>query len=232
VTAKDGQTGVGKSNVTDFLAWVCDTSVTGFTPEKTTIDPPQFLRLYDELAPGSSAVLEEGGQLDARRAMSNENVDTTHKWQMARVREITAFINLPSPDDIDSRLERLADYWVNVQRRGLARIYKKKIHPIKRTLYYETLQDVEWPNMDKSRTFKQMGRQKAAMLADDDRGDNWVRESDVQDRIETAVESAERDLRDRWITAVYRRTGLTGNDVANLMPIEIGAARVREIANE
>jgi hypothetical protein len=232
VTAKDAQTGVGKSNLSDFLGVALDTSVTGFHPEKITIDPPRLLRMYRELPPGSAAVLEEGGQIDARRSNSHENVDTTHAWQMNRVREIVSIINLPSPQDIDSRMERLADYWVNVERRGFARIYKKKIHPIKRSTYYKTIQTVEWPNMDKSATFKAMDRAKRTMLDDEDRDDNWVRESDVRDRIDRAVEQATRDQRDAFLTAFYRETNLTANDVANVSAVDLSAARVRGIANE
>jgi hypothetical protein len=232
ITAKDAQTGVGKTSLSDFLGWALDTSVTGFSADKTTIDPPQYLRLYQELPPGSVAVLEEGGQLDSRRAMSNENVDTSHAWQMNRVREIVSIINLPSPDDIDSRLERLADYWINVERRGFARIYSKHIHPIKRSTYYKTVQTLEWPNMDKSATFKAMDKQKRTKIGDDERDDNWVRESEVQDRVDKAVKNARQDVRDALLTSVYRETQLTGSDVAGLSAVDIGAARVREIANE
>jgi hypothetical protein len=231
VTAKDGQTGVGKTNFCDFAGYVTDTSAHGFGPAKTTIDPFEFLDFYTHLPPGSASVMEEGEQFDARRSNSNKNVDAAEKWQMARVREIVAFINLPSPSEIDSRFERLADYWINVERRGQARVYKKRIHPTKRKLYYETLQTIEWPNMDGSASFEHMDGIK------DDRLDNggessWVRESEVRERVERAKKDAREAERDQWIAAVYNWTHLSGADVADLPACDVGRSRVAQIAKE
>jgi hypothetical protein len=231
ITAKDAQTGVGKSNLSDFVAWVFDTSVTAFSEEKITADPPYFLKLYRQLPKGSSSVLEEGGQLDARRSNSHQNVDVSHAWQMQRIREIVSIINLPSPEDIDSRLERLADYWINVERRGFARVYKKRIHPTKRVTYYETLQTLEWPNMDKSATFRAMDKAKRSMLDDEGRDGNWVRESEVQDRVDRAVKETRRDVRDELLTDLYKLTDLTAGDLARLPCVDIQDSRIRQIAN-
>jgi hypothetical protein len=232
ITAKDAQTGVGKSNLSDFLAWVCDTSTTAFSDEKITADPPEFLELYRQLPKGSSSVLEEGGQLDARRSNSHENVDVSHAWQMQRVREIVSIINLPSPQDIDSRLERLADYWINVERRGFARIYRKKIHPTKRSTYYKTVQTLEWPNMDKSTTFRAMDRAKRTVIDDEDRDDNWIRESEVQKRIDRAVKQAERQQRDAFLTQLYNQTALKGKEIAQLPVVDVSPSRVGQIARQ
>src|SRR6056297_2075679 len=60
VTAKDGQTGIGKTNFCDFAAYVTDTSKHGFGPEKTTIDPFEFLDFYSHLPAGSAAIMEDG----------------------------------------------------------------------------------------------------------------------------------------------------------------------------
>lgn len=231
VTAKDGQTGIGKSNFCDFGAYVTDTTAHGFGPAKTTIDPFEFLDFYSHLPAGSAAIMEEGEQFDARRSNSNKNVDAAEKWQMARVREIVAFVNLPSPQEIDSRFERLADYWINVERRGQAKVYKKKIHPTKRKLYYKTLQTIEWPNMDGSASFEHMDALK------DDRLDNgsessWVRESEVRKRVEKARQQAREQERDRWIASVYRHPQFSGSDVASLPACDVGRSRVAQIAGE
>jgi len=231
VTAEDGQTGVGKSNFCDFAGYVTDTSKHGFGVGKVTIDPFKFLEFYSNLPAGSAAIMEEGEQFDARRSNSNKNVDAAEKWQMARVREIVAFVNLPSPEEIDSRFERLADYWINIQRRGRAKVYKKKIHSTKRKLYYKTLQTVEWPNMDGSNTFRRMDRLKNDHL-DNGSDSSWVRESEVQDRVARAKKQIREEVRDEWIRAVYRRTSLTGSDVARLPPCDVSRSRVSQIATE
>ena len=231
VTAEDGQTGVGKTNFCDFAGYVTDTSPHGFAPDKTTIDPFEFLEFYSHLPPGSACVMEEGEQFDSRRSNSNKNVDAAEKWQMARVREIVAFINLPSPEEIDSRFERLADYWINIQRRGQAKVYKKKIHSTKRKLYYKTLQTVEWPNMDGSASFEHMDALKNDRL-DGQHESSWVRESEVQERIDRVRKEARHNERDRWLARLFNTTEMSGPDIANLYGIDLSAARIRQIAKE
>lgn len=232
VTAADGQTGVGKSNLCDFLGYVLDTSEEGFAPEKTTAEPIRFLELYSVLSPGSSAIMEEGEQFDSRRAMRNENVEASQKWQQARVREIIALVNLPDPTMIDGRFERLCDFWINVERRGKARVYAKKIHPIKRRIYYKTIQTLEWPNMDRSATFKHMDRMKADLIDGELDDDGLIRESEAQQRVERAEKQARQDTRDALLTSLYRETDLFATDIARLSAVEIKASRIRQIASE
>jgi len=231
VTAKDGATGVGKSNLCDFLGYVSDTTAEGFAKHKITIEPLRFLELYSVLEPGSAAVMEEGEQFDSRRGMTSENVEATQKWQQARVREIVAYVNLPDPTMIDGRFERLADYWINVERRGSCRIYKKRIHPTKRVIYYETLQTLEWPNMDGSDTFRHMDNIKGDLLDGNLESDSLLRESEAQEKRQRAVEEAKREVRNNWICAL-KKYGMAGTDIARLPHIEISSQRVNKIARE
>lgn len=231
VTADDGQTGVGKSNCCDFLGYVTDTTAEGFSPHKTTIEPLRFLELYSVLEPGSAAVMEEGEQFDSRRAMRNENVEASQKWQQARVREIVALVNLPDPSMIDKRFEQLADYWINVERRGKCRIYKKKIHRTKKKIYYKTMQTLEWPNMDGSATFKRMDQMKGDLLDGEIERDSLVRESEMEKRINQAVSDAKMETRDEWIVAL-KQYGMNGTDIARLPNVDISSQRVNKIAKE
>jgi hypothetical protein len=230
VTADHGQTGVGKSNLCDFLAYVTDTTPEGFNKEKTTIDPHEFIELYNGKLPvGAAAIMEEAEQFDSRRSNAHENVDASQKWQQARVREIIAYLNLPSPSTIDKRFEQLCDFWINVERRGRARIYEKKIHRTKRSIYYKTMQVIEWPNMDGSTTFEHMDRLKGDMLDDGTTSDSWVRESEVRDRVERAVKEVRTDNRNDWIRAL-KDIGMSGSGIAELPTVDVKANRVRQIA--
>jgi len=232
VTAKDAQTGVGKSNLCDFLAYVLDTTDEGFVPHKITIEPEEFFSAYGRLEPGSALVMEEGEQLDPRRSMSKKNVEASHSWQMERVREVVALINLPSPKFIDKRMEELADFWVNVLRRGRARIYEKKIHDTEGHVYYQTLQDIEWPNMDGSETFGEMGALKEQMI-DGEIGDgNWVPPDEHQEALERAEEKAARKRRDELLADAYHQSELTARDIAAWGSVEVSFSRVAQIANE
>ncbi len=232
VTAQDGQTGVGKSNLCDFLAYVSDTTSKGFSEEKVTIETERFIELYGELPEGAALVMEEAEQFDSRRSQRNENVEATHKWQQGRVRQVIAYLNLPDPSMIDRRFEKLADFWINVERRGKARIYEKKIHSTKKKVYYKTLQVLEWPNMDKSSTFRAMDTLKDDLLEGETGKDGLIRESEAQKQVDRAEKEARKETRDELLTAMYQETGLTAADVAALSPVEIKGSRIRQIAND
>lgn len=229
VTALDGQTGIGKSNFSDYCGYVCDTTARGFNASKTTIDLQEFMRFYEVLPPGSSCILEEGEQFDARRFMTNENVEGTRAWQMGRVREIIAIINLPSRKDIDSRFERLADYWIEVKRRGFATVYKKHIHSTKGKVYWEKLQTIEWPNMDQSESFRAMQSGKLSKLDEEGPGQSLVREEVVQERIERAEKEAKMELRDQFIEELYRDVRLGASAIGGLDCVDLSEGRVRQI---
>lgn len=231
VTADHAQTGVGKSNCCDFLGYVLDTTERGFAPHKIAIDPPEFFAMYGKVPLESAIVLEEGEQLDPRRAMSNQNVDARQTWAKERVRELVALINLPSPEMIDGDLELLADFWVNVERRGRAKIYQKKVNRMKGLVYYETMQILEWPNMDGSETFRKMNREKMDHLDDDQAADNWIRQSEVDELLERREKEIRTEVRDDLLTSLYRETELTAADIARCSAVDIGASRVRQIAN-
>ncbi len=151
---------------------------------------------------------------------------------MERVREIIALMNLPSPEMIDGRLEMLADYWVNVEIRGRARIYKKKINRIKRVVYYETLQVLEWPNMDGSETFRTMQNLKLDRLDDKESSDNWIRQSNHEQQLEKARKEADRKRRDELLASIYEESELSANDIARCSAVEISDGRIRQIAND
>ena len=50
------------------------------------------------------------GSGDARRSMSNENTKLARAWQILRSKRIVSITTLPNWGDLDSRLQRLADY--------------------------------------------------------------------------------------------------------------------------
>ena len=229
VTAQDGQTGVGKSNLCDFLAHVSDTTAGGFAPVKITIEPERFIEMYSELEMGSAMVMEEAEQFDSRRSQRNENVEGSHKWQQARVRQIVAYLNLPDPSMIDRRFEKLCDFWINVERRGEARIYQKKIHSTKKKVYYKTVQTLEWPNMDRSKTFKAMDKLKDGLLEGETGKDGLIRESEAERRVERAERDAKEECRDAWIKAL-KAHGWTGKEIARLPTVDVKGARVNQIA--
>jgi len=97
-----------------------------------TLSGAHYLRRYQE-HPGheqpSVLVLDEfvgAGSGDARRAMSNQNVDFGRAWQLLRTKRVITIATLPDWNEADPRLQKYADYrvWCREKPIGFFQPYK------------------------------------------------------------------------------------------------------------
>jgi hypothetical protein len=119
VDAEDARTGVGKTGaacaMAEYMAWYF-----GYELREAdgVLSGQEYLNLFDQHPNEeqvSVAVWDEAvgaGSGDARRAMAQENVDLGRAWQIMRDRRVITFVTLPDWGDLDSRLQKLADYRV------------------------------------------------------------------------------------------------------------------------
>jgi hypothetical protein len=119
VDAEDARTGVGKTGaacaMAEFVAWYF-----GYELREAdgVLSGQEYLQLFQDHPNEeqvSVAVWDEAvgaGSGDARRAMAQENVDLGRAWQIMRDRRVITFVTLPDWGDLDSRLQKLADYRV------------------------------------------------------------------------------------------------------------------------
>jgi len=146
ITSRNSTTGTGKTTLAVWLALNWDPEWTA--EEKGALSVKQYLDTYPELEPGSCLVMDEAEQLDARRSMSQQNVDFAEKWMMMRVRNVTSILTLPTASALDKRLKELADVRINVHRRGKARVYKITVDDHNTSEVREwRWHDIEWPDM-------------------------------------------------------------------------------------
>jgi len=122
ITARDSQTGTGKTTLALWLAMHFD--VEGFNADKVTLHPREFLDLYKNNPVGSVIIMDEAEQLDARRSMSQKNIDFWNLWQTMRYRQITSILTLPTRSALDKRGLELCDIWIQVTARGHARVHQ------------------------------------------------------------------------------------------------------------
>lgn len=117
VDAEDARTGVGKTSAAvAFARYVASLFNYDLEPRDLVLSGKEYLTLYSE-QPGedqvSVAVWDEAvgaGSGDARRSMSQDNVDLGRAWQIMRTQRVVTFVTLPDWGDLDSRLQKLADY--------------------------------------------------------------------------------------------------------------------------
>jgi hypothetical protein len=133
VDAEDGSTGVGKTTAAVSLARACAKAFDyDLSAEDFTLSGSEYLERWRE-HPGpdqpSVIVLDElvgGGAGDARRAMSNQNVNLGRSWAIMRKKRIVTICTLPHWSDADVRMRRAADYrvWCLKQPIGYYRPYQ------------------------------------------------------------------------------------------------------------
>lgn len=119
VDAEDARTGVGKTGaacaMAEFVAWYF-----GYELQERdgVLSGQEYLDLFKSHpneGQVSVCVWDEAvgaGSGDARRSMAQENVDLGRAWQIMRDRRVITFVTLPDWGDLDSRLQKLADYRV------------------------------------------------------------------------------------------------------------------------
>jgi len=117
VDAEDARTGVGKTGaacgMAEFTAWYFDYEL---QDSDGVLSGQEYLDLFKQHPNEeqvSVCVWDEAvgaGSGDSRRSMAQENVDLGRAWQIMRDRRVVTFVTLPDWGDLDSRLQKLADY--------------------------------------------------------------------------------------------------------------------------
>lgn len=124
ITARNAQTGTGKTTLAVHLARAWDRTKKGWSAEKSAVNSKEYRDLYRDLPKGSVLVWDDAETgADKRRSMSNENVSVSHHWMLLRYREIVTIATFPSPRILDARMMELADVRINICRRGKAYPY-------------------------------------------------------------------------------------------------------------
>jgi len=159
ITSRNSTTGTGKTTLAVWLALNWDRNWTA--EQKGTLSVSEYLDTYPDLEPGSVLVMDEAEQLDARRSMSQDNVDFAEKWMMMRVRNVTSILTLPTASALDKRLKELADIRINVTRRGRARVYKITVDDHNTSEVREwKWHDLEWPDISEHPQMQALDKQK------------------------------------------------------------------------
>lgn len=161
IDAEGASTGVGKTGLAVYLAKLCAKAF-GYelTEADITLSGEEYLeRWRDHPGPEQPSViildeLAGAGAGDARRAMSNKNVNLGRSWQLMRKKRIMTITTLPHWSDADKRMRRFCDYRLYCLKQpiGFYRPYQVTTSfddGDVRTQSYDDIQRIRFPNMDK-----------------------------------------------------------------------------------
>lgn len=133
VDSENARKGTGKTSAAVALARLFARAFRyDIKKEDMTLSGAEYLKRYQEHPGGeqpSVLVLDEfvgAGAGDARRAMSQQNIDFGRAWQLLRTKRVVTFATLPDWNEVDKRLQKLADYrvWVREKPIGYFQGYK------------------------------------------------------------------------------------------------------------
>lgn len=205
ITSRNSTTGTGKTTLALWLALNWDDNWSA--DEKATLSVREYLDRYQELDEGSALIMDEAEQLDARRSMSQQNVDFAEMWMMMRVRNVTSILTLPTASALDKRLKELADVRINVHRRGLARVYRITVDDHDTSNVREWgWHDLEWPDISDHPEMKALDAQKEAKIS-------GVLEAEASD--EPTDPQAAKEQKERSIAQNMRDNGSTVREIAS-----------------
>ena len=133
IDAQNAATGVGKTSLAVALAErLADVFGYELQPEDLTLSGKHYLKRWKEhpdREQPSVLILDElagAGAGNARRSMSNQNVELGSAWQMMRKKRIVTIVTLPHWSKADKWMRQQADYrlWCMAEPIGYFRAYR------------------------------------------------------------------------------------------------------------
>lgn len=117
VDAEDAETGVGKTGLAIGIAqYLAEVFGYDLKREDITLSGQEYLerwREHPDKEQPSVLILDElsgAGAGDARRSMSNQNVNLGRSWQLMRKKRVVTITTLPHWSDADKKMRRFADF--------------------------------------------------------------------------------------------------------------------------
>lgn len=222
--------GTGKTTLSIKIARAFDRTDDGLNPNKATNSAEEFIDAYVREEQGSGLVFDEAESgINARDAMTKVNKELNEKVSMGRVGEKYGVWNMPDIGQIDKEVRKLAHYWVLVQRRGRARVYKLGNNPFEDNTWTKPICDIEWTALPADDPVKEsLDEDKHGKLHGD--GEEYIPRIEHEEALEKREKKAKREKRDEFIRRAARTNLLKQSEIADITGVS--QTTVSRIANE
>lgn len=216
------ETGVGKTTLAAALALLWDQH--GWTADKAAVaSAPEYVKLYDEVKPGSVLILDEAEiAADNRRGTTKGNVEVSQAFAGKRYRQVFGMLTAPSKSWVDKRLGAdAADFWIQAQEtdrgrpKGEAIVYRLKSNEHYQTDYTKRHEVISWPKLDDHPAFRELDQRKKDRLGGDYEA-VYVHRDEIQELKENYWNKATKKAR-YHITKAMVEHGLTQTETSEIL---------------
>jgi len=220
ITARNSSTGTGKTTLALWLALSWDRW--GFDDTKTTLHPAEYKNRVIECKPGEVLIMDEAEQIDARRSMSNVNVDLSQMLMQTRYLQVDSIFTLPTISMLDKRLIEKADVWINVIEPGLAVVHEITVEDYSGDINRIPKEELTWPDISQHPLKLSLDRAKARLVEE---GEEFN-----QDQGEVVdVDKKLQEQRNDMLKKVYEHSEMSQRDIAKMEDLSV--SRINEIVN-
>jgi len=232
ITDSSNDRGTGKTTEMLRLMEGMDRTEDGMTDEKVTLAAEPLTQAYTALPKGSAIGLDESEVgVDKYRAGSSVNKAIRELVSMGRIMEKYLVLNAPGDHLIDGDLKSLVDVWILVERRGFANVYRMDWSPHQGHELTRHIGTLEWDPIERGSelhdVYKTISKEKDDRLRGD-KGESYVKASEVEDRIEKARKDAAKEKRDELIEEMVD-FGLSQRETADI--VDLNHSTISRIVN-
>jgi len=228
-----GRRGTGKTVGSLQIGSGLDQTEQGLTTAKTSLSPEEIRNAYTQQPKRSALILDEG-EVGAsnRQAMTKTNQALREVMSMGRVEQKYVIVNTPVRGFIDKDLQKLADVWISMMRKGLGLVHHLKWETYSESLHTPAKQFLEIEDIptgtDLRDVYNALTKEKRQRMRGEDGGEFIPKDEHVE-ALEKARKEEHRDTRNQIITNIleHPKINVTQTDLADT--VDVGSSFISKL---
>lgn len=219
-----GRRGTGKTVSSLKLASAMDQTDEGIIKSKTSLSAEEVRNAYS-LQPQRSGLVLDEAEVGAsnRQAMSKTNQALREIMSMGRVEQKYVIVNTPIKGFIDKDLQKLADVWISMVRRGMALVHYLKWEPYSKSLLTKKKQWMHFSDIEKGtdlrNVYNYLSREKKKRIAGED-ATTFLTQEEHKEEIERIKRHIKKEKRDELVRSVLNNPEIKEKGVSQRMIAE------------
>lgn len=225
-----GRRGTGKTTASLKLADGMDQNE-GVGRDNASLSVEEVRNAYTELPIRSGMVLDEAEVGASNRdPMTKTNKALREIMSMGRIEQKYIVVNAPIKGFIDKDIQRLADVWISMTRKGRALVHQLKWEPYSENLHTPKRQWLEFNDIETGTklrdAYNYLTREKRKRIGGSD-GSGFIPRDEARERIQKAKKEAAKSEREELIYNLYtnpaiQESGITQSDIADAAGVSQG----------